>query len=86
MVGGHPRAAVLRDPKTYNLASACFCILFSISAMSFWLPAILKTRSVNDTLQLGGYAAETHHLWPYFAYHCLDEHWQTECKRSSALI
>ncbi|WP_137807694.1 MFS transporter [Pseudomonas sp. G(2018)] len=53
----HSFRAVLRDPKTYILASAYFCIIFSIYAMSFWLPAILKAQGVNDTLQLGWYTA-----------------------------
>jgi len=53
----HSFKAVLRDPKTYVLASAYFCIIFSIYAMSFWLPAILKAQGVNDTMQLGWYAA-----------------------------
>lgn len=53
----HSFRAVLRDPKIYILASAYFCIIFSIYAMSFWLPAILKAQGVNDTMQLGWYAA-----------------------------
>lgn len=53
----HSFRAVLRDPKTYILASAYFCIIFSIYAMSFWLPAILKAQGVDDTMQLGWYAA-----------------------------
>jgi nitrate/nitrite transporter NarK len=53
----HSFRAVLRDPKIYVLASAYFCIIFSIYAMSFWLPAILKAQGVNDTMQLGWYAA-----------------------------
>lgn len=57
--------AVLRDPKIYILASAYFCIIFSIYAMSFWLPAILKAQGVNDTMQLGWYAAI-----PYVAAAC----------------
>ncbi|RBH55821.1 MULTISPECIES: MFS transporter [Pseudomonas] len=53
----HSFRAVLRDPKIYVLASAYFCIIFSIYAMSFWLPAIIKALGVNDTRQLGWYAA-----------------------------
>ncbi|VVN89864.1 Putative metabolite transport protein NicT [Pseudomonas fluorescens] len=53
----HSFRAVLRDPKLYVLASAYFCIIFSIYAMSFWLPAVIKALGVNDTQQLGWYAA-----------------------------
>jgi sugar phosphate permease len=53
----HSFRAVLRDPKIYILASAYFCIIFSIYAMSFWLPTILKAQGVNDPMQLGWYAA-----------------------------
>lgn len=63
--GAHSFRAVLRDPKIYVLACAYFCIIFSIYAMSFWLPAILKAQGVNDTLQLGWYAAI-----PYVAAAC----------------
>ncbi|PRA26241.1 MFS transporter [Pseudomonas poae] len=54
---GHSFRAVLRDPKVYVLASAYFCIIFSIYAMSFWLPAIIQALGVHDTRQLGWYAA-----------------------------
>ena len=53
----HSFRTVLRDPKLYVLASAYFCIIFSIYAMSFWLPAVIKALGVNDTQQLGWYAA-----------------------------
>ena len=53
----HSFRAVLRDPKLYVLASAYFCIIFSIYAISFWLPAVIKALGVNDTQQLGWYAA-----------------------------
>lgn len=53
----HSFRTVLRDPKVYVLASAYFCIIFSIYAMSFWLPAVIKALGVNDTQQLGWYAA-----------------------------
>ncbi|MBK5437672.1 MFS transporter [Pseudomonas sp. TH32] len=53
----HSFRAVLRDPKVYVLAAAYFCIIFSIYAMSFWLPAIIRSLGINDTRQLGWYAA-----------------------------
>jgi MFS family permease len=53
----HSFRAVLRDPKIYVLASAYFCIIFSIYSMSFWLPTILKAQGVDDTMQVGWYAA-----------------------------
>jgi sugar phosphate permease len=52
----HSFRAVLRDPKTYVLACAYFCIIFAIYALSFWLPAVLKAQGINDTMQLGWYA------------------------------
>jgi sugar phosphate permease len=53
----HSFRAVLRDPKVYVLAAAYFCIIFSIYAMSFWLPAIIRSLGIDDTRQLGWYAA-----------------------------
>ncbi|VVN39895.1 Putative metabolite transport protein NicT [Pseudomonas fluorescens] len=53
----HSFKAILRNRKIYILASAYFCIIFSIYALSFWLPAMLKAQSVNDTMQLGWLAA-----------------------------
>jgi len=53
----HSFRAVLRDPSIYILASAYFCIIFSIYAFSFWLPALIKAQGVNDMMQLGWYAA-----------------------------
>ncbi|NWA04149.1 MFS transporter [Pseudomonas gingeri] len=53
----HSFRAVLRDSKVYVLAAAYFCIIFSIYAMSFWLPAIIRSLGVDDTQQVGWYAA-----------------------------
>lgn len=55
--GHHSFKAVLRNPKIYLLACAYFCIIASIYAMSFWLPTIIKSQGVEDTIQLGWYAA-----------------------------
>jgi len=55
--GSHSFKSVLRDRRIYILACAYFCIIFSIYAMSFWLPAILKAQGVNDMMQLGWCAA-----------------------------
>ena len=55
--GAHSFRAVLRDRRIYILACAYFCIIFSIYAMSFWLPAILKAQGIHDMMQLGWYAA-----------------------------
>ncbi|VVE07049.1 MFS transporter [Pandoraea anhela] len=54
---GHSFKAVLRNPKVYVLACAYFCIIASIYAMSFWVPTIVKSQGVEDTLLLGWYAA-----------------------------
>lgn len=48
---------VLRDPKVYLLACAYFCIIASIYALSFWLPTIVKSEGVDDTMLLGWYTA-----------------------------
>ena len=55
--GHHSFKAVLRNPKIYLLACAYFCIIASIYAMSFWLPTIIKSQGVDDTIRLGWYAA-----------------------------
>ena len=55
--GSHSFKAVLRNPKVYLLACAYFCIIASIYAMSFWLPTIVKSQGVNDTIRLGWYSA-----------------------------
>ncbi|WP_442808334.1 MFS transporter [Trinickia soli] len=54
---GHSFKAVLRNPKVYLLACAYFCIIASIYALSFWLPTIVKSEGVNDTILLGWYTA-----------------------------
>jgi sugar phosphate permease len=55
--GDHSFKAVLRSPRIYLLACAYFCIIASIYAMSFWLPTIVKSQGVDDTIRLGWYAA-----------------------------
>lgn len=44
-------------PKVYLLACAHFCIIASIDALSFWLPIIVKSEGVDDTILLGWYTA-----------------------------
>lgn len=53
----HSFKAVLRNPKVYVLACAYFCIIASIYALSFWLPTIVKSQGVGDTVVLGWYTA-----------------------------
>jgi sugar phosphate permease len=48
---------VLRDRKVYVLAFAYFCIIASIYAISFWLPAILKEQGVSSLITLGWYTS-----------------------------
>ncbi|MFM0649820.1 MFS transporter [Paraburkholderia bryophila] len=55
--GRHSFRDVARNPKIYLLACAYFCIIASIYAMSFWLPTIVKSQGVDDTIRLGWYAA-----------------------------
>ena len=56
-VGPHSFWAVARNPKIYVLATAYFCIIATIYAMSFWLPTLIAAQGVTDTLQLGRYSA-----------------------------
>ncbi|MGF6723139.1 sugar phosphate permease [Paraburkholderia sp. GAS41] len=53
----HSFGKVLRNLRVYVLALAYFCIIFPIYAISFWLPTLLKTQGVTDTVKLGWYAA-----------------------------
>ncbi|OWW22707.1 MFS transporter, partial [Noviherbaspirillum denitrificans] len=53
----HSFKAVAKDPKIYVLASAYFCIIATIYALSFWLPTLIAAQGVTDTLQLGRYSA-----------------------------
>ncbi|QBR01598.1 MFS transporter [Paraburkholderia pallida] len=48
---------VLKDRKVYGLAFAYFCIIASIYAISFWLPAILQAQGVSSLVTLGWYAS-----------------------------
>jgi nitrate/nitrite transporter NarK len=48
---------VLKDRRVYGLAFAYFCIIASIYAISFWLPAILKAQGVASLITLGWYTA-----------------------------
>lgn len=54
---GHSFKAVARDVKVYVLAFAYFCMIFSIYAISFWLPTFLKAQGVASTIRLGWYTA-----------------------------
>ncbi|WP_151633413.1 MFS transporter [Noviherbaspirillum aerium] len=54
---GHSFKAVARNPKIYVLASAYFCIIATIYALSFWLPSFIAAQGVTDTVQLGRYSA-----------------------------
>ncbi len=53
----HSFGAVARDPKVYVLATAYFCVIAAIYALSFWLPTLIKAQGVADTVQLGWYSA-----------------------------
>ncbi len=53
----HAFSQVLRDPRIYLMAVTYFCIICGIFTVSFWLPAILKSDGVTDTMQIGYYAA-----------------------------
>jgi sugar phosphate permease len=48
---------VLKDRRVYGLALAYFCIIASIYAISFWLPAILKAQGVASLTTLGWYTS-----------------------------
>ncbi|AZG14806.1 MFS transporter [Cupriavidus pauculus] len=53
----HSFGAVARDWRIYVLATAYFCVIAAIYALSFWLPTLIKAQGVTDTVQLGWYAA-----------------------------
>jgi len=55
--GTHSFWAVAKNPRIYVLATAYFCIIATIYAMSFWLPTLIAAQGVTDTLQLGRYSA-----------------------------
>jgi MFS family permease len=52
----HAFSAVVRDPRIYLMAASYFCIICGIYTTSFWLPAILKSDGVSDTMQIGYYS------------------------------
>ncbi|MFL6707588.1 MAG: MFS transporter [Massilia sp.] len=53
----HSFRQVATDPKVYILATAYFCIIAPIYALSFWLPTLIAAQGVTDTMQLGHYSA-----------------------------
>lgn len=49
--------AALRDPRVYRMGFSYFCIISAISALSFWLPAILRAAGIRNMTAIGWYAA-----------------------------
>jgi len=52
----HAFSTVARDPRIYLMAASYFCIICGIFTVSFWLPAILKSDGVTDTMHIGYYS------------------------------
>ena len=48
--------SVLTDPRIYGLALSYFCMICGLYAVSFWLPTLLRTAGVRDTLAVGAYS------------------------------
>lgn len=50
-------AAILKDPRLYGLAFSYFFMIAGLYAVSFWLPTLLHTTGVDDTMLIGIYSA-----------------------------
>lgn len=48
--------SVLRDPRIYGLALSYFCMISGLYAVSFWLPTLLRSAGLHDTLAIGAYS------------------------------
>lgn len=53
----HSFLQVAKDVRVYLMALAYCCVICGIYAVSFWLPTILKTDGVTDTMMIGLYSA-----------------------------
>ncbi|BBD96796.1 MFS transporter [Sphingobium amiense] len=53
----HSFRLVVRDPRVYWLALSYFGMVTGLTAMSFWLPTLLRTAGVKVGLALGLYSA-----------------------------
>lgn len=47
---------ILKDKHVYVMALSYFCLICGIYAVSFWLPTILKSAGVTDTMKIGLYS------------------------------
>ncbi|WJF92108.1 MFS transporter [Paraburkholderia bonniea] len=56
-VASHSFADALRNPRVYLLAAVYFTLTCGTMAISFWLPAMIKSAGVNGVLQVGLYSA-----------------------------
>jgi MFS family permease len=48
---------VLRDKRVYALAVPYFSLVCGIYAVSFWLPTLLQSKGISDTMRIGLYSA-----------------------------
>ncbi|SDV49855.1 MFS transporter [Chitinasiproducens palmae] len=56
--GGHGSfRQVAKDVRVYVMAVAYFCQICGLYAVSFWLPTILKSTGVTDTISIGLYSS-----------------------------
>jgi len=53
----HSFKHVISDPRVLLMSISYFCIICGHYTVSFWLPTILKSAGVKDTMQIGFYAA-----------------------------
>jgi D-galactonate transporter len=54
---GHTFLSALATPRVYTLAFAWFTFICGVYAISFWLPAMIKSAGVSDPLSIGLYSA-----------------------------
>ena len=53
----HSFREVLRDRGVYALAATYFSLICGIYAVSFWLPTLLQSKGIEDTMLIGLYSA-----------------------------
>lgn len=66
-------SAALRDPRVYLMGFSYFCMISGMSALSFWLPSVLRAAGVRDVAAIAWYAALPY-LFAIFAMLLLARH------------
>jgi len=55
-LGGDTAGSLLREPKVYLFGLVFFCATSGIYALNFWVPTIIRSYGVDDTLRIGLYS------------------------------